>query len=217
MRRTILLALIAAAPAVSCSKKSDSKKEEAAAPATETPPIDKGTPGETADETPPEPNPDKPSSPPAIPAVAVDCEKLLTADDVAKACGGSAASFEVKKHPMENGAGATTCVRNASPKSKGVSSIHLAVNTASGSPDGAKALLDLSKNQKGAKAVEVADGAYLHVREEEAAKQTVHDLEAVKGAVWFKLGYEVAKGEKKPLCSDDGLVTLGKTVADRLP
>ena len=41
--------------------------------------------------------------------------------------------------------------------------------------------------------------------------------EAVKGAVWFKLGYEVPKGEKKPLCSDDGLVALAKTVADRLP
>ena len=216
MRRTILLALIATALAVSCSKKSDEKKEEAE-PAAEPPPVDKGTPGEAADETPPEPNPETASSPPVTPAVAVDCEKLLTADDVAKACGGKAADFEVKKHAMENGKGATTCVRNAGPRTKRTSSIHLAVNAAPGSPDAAKALLDLSKNGEGAKAVEVGDGAYLHVREVPAAKQTSHDLEVIKGALWFKVGFEVNKEDKKPLCSDDGLVELGKAVAGRLP
>jgi hypothetical protein len=212
MRRSILLALMLAVPAVSCSKKSD-KKDEAAA---ETPPADKGTPGEVADETPPEPNPDKPSSPPTTPPVAVDCEKLLTADDVAKACGGKAGDIEVKKHAMENGTGATACVRNAGFKAKRTSSIHLAVSTAPGTPDAARALLDLSK--EGAKPVEgLGEGAYLHVREEAAAKQTAHHLEAVKGALWFKLGYEVVKGDKKPICSDEGLVELGKAVAGRLP
>lgn len=214
MPRLILLSVIAAALAVSCSKKKDDK--EAAKPA-ETPPVDKGTPGEVADETPPEANPDRPSSPPGAPAVAVDCEKLLTADDVAKACGGNAADLEVRKHAMENGHGATTCMREAGSKSKRTSSFHLAVSSAPGTPDGARALLELSGKSEGAKAVEVGDGAYLLVREVPAAKQTLHDLEAVKGALWFKLGYEVAKGEKKPLCSDDGLVELAKTVAGRLP
>lgn len=214
MRRTIILpSVIAAALAVSCSKKKDD--QEAAKPA-ETPPVDKGTPGEVADETPPEPNPDKPSTPPTTPTPAIDCETLLTPDDVAKACGGKAADLEVRKHAMENGQGATTCMRQAGPKAKRVSSIHLAVNTAPGSPDGAKALLDLSK--EGAKPVEgVGDGAYLHVREEAAAKQTIHHLEAIKGGLWFKLGYEVGKGEKKPVCSDEGLAELAKAVAGRLP
>jgi hypothetical protein len=211
MRRSILLSLMLAALAVSCSKKSD-KKEGAGEP----PPDEKGTPGEVADETPPEPNPDKPSSPPTTPPVAVDCEKLLTADDVAKACGGKASDIEIEKHAMENGQGATACVRNAGSRAKRTSSIHLAVNTAPGSPDAARALLDLSK--EGAKSVEgVGDGAYLHVREDAAAKQTAHHLEAVKGGLWFKVGYEVGKGDKKPVCSDEGLVALGKAVAGRLP
>lgn len=209
MRRTILLSLIAAALAISCSKKKDDK-----APA-ETPPADKGTPGEVADDTPPEANPDKPSSPPTTPAAAIDCEKLFTADDVAKACGGSAAELEVKKNPMETtGKGATACVRNALKKGSRVS---LVVNAGPGRPENAREILDLAKNQPGAKAVEVADGAYLHVTEVAAAKQSVHELEAVKGALWFKLGFEVQNGDKKPICSDDGLVELGKTVAGRLP
>ena len=215
MRRTILLSLIAAAAlAVSCSKKKDDK--EGATPTAETPPVDKGTPGEVADETPPEPNPDKPATPPTTPAPAIDCEKLFTADDVAKACGGKAADLEVRKHAMENGKGATTCVRNAGAKGKRTSSLHLAVNSAPGSPDGARALLDLSK--EGSKVVDgVGDGAYLHVKEVPAAKQTMHDIEAIKGALWFKLGYEVGAGEKKPICTDDGLTALAKVVAGRLP
>lgn len=214
MRRSILPSLMLAALAVSCSKKSD-EKEEAAAPAEPAP--ERGTPGEAADQTPPEPNPDKPASPPTTPPLAIDCDRLLTAEEVARACGGKAADIEVTKHAMENGKGATTCVRNAGSRAKRTASLHLAVNTAPGSPDGAKALLDLAKNSEGAKAVEVADGAYLHVREVPVAEQIVHDLEAVKGAVWFKLGYEVDKGDRKPLCSDDGLVELAKTVAGRLP
>lgn len=211
MRRHTLAIVILAALAVSCSTKEAEKQP------TETPPIDKGTPGEAADETPPQPTPDKPSTPPATPAVAVDCEALLTPEDVAKACGGNAADMEVRKHAMENGTGATTCMRQAGPKTKRVSSLHLAVNSAPGSPDGARALLELAGKSEGARKVEVGDGAYLLVREEPAAKQTVHDLEAVKGALWFKVGYEVNKGEKKPLCTDKGLVELGKTVAGRLP
>ena len=214
MRRTLLLSLIAAALAVSCSKKRDDK--EAAKPA-ETPPVDKGTPGEIADETPPAPNPDRPSSPPTTPPVAVDCETLLTPDDVAKACGGKAAELEVRKHAMENGQGATTCMRQAGLKGKRVSSLHLAVSSAPGSRDGAKALLELSGKSEGAKALEVGDGAYLLVREVPAARQTMHDLEAIKGALWFKLGYEVSKQDKRPVCSDDGLVELARTVAGRLP
>lgn len=212
MRRHILVIVIMVALAVSCSRKKEANKQPA-----ETPPVDRGTPGEVADETPPQPMPDKPSSPLATPAVAVDCEALLTPEDVAKACGGNAADMEVRKHAMENGTGATTCMRQAGPKTKRVSSLHLAVNAAPGSPDGAKALLELSGKSEGAKKVEVGDGAYLVVREVPAAKQTVHDLEAVKGALWFKLGYEVNKGEKKPLCSDDGLVELARTVAGKLP
>ncbi len=221
MVRTLLLSLMVAALVVSCSAKKDKEKEKDTAgeggKAAETPPPDLGTPGEVRDDTPPEPNPDTASSPPVTPAVAIDCEKLLTADDVAKACGGKAADFEVKKHAMENGKGATTCMRSAGPTSKGTSSLHLAVNAAPGSSDGAKALLDLAKNVKGAKPVEVGDGAYLIVKEEAALKQTVHDLEVAKGALWFKVGFDVQKGEKKPLCSDDGLVELGKAVAGRLP
>jgi hypothetical protein len=207
------MACVSAALAVSCSKKKDDK---AGTPTAETPPADKGTPGEVADETPPEPNPDKPATPPTTPPPAIDCETLLTADDVAKACGGQAAELEVRKHAMENGKGATTCMRNAGAKGKRVSSLHLAVNSAPGSPDGARALLDLSK--EGAKAVDgVGDGAYLRVREVPAAKQTMHDIEAIKGSLWFKLGYEVRKEDKKPVCTDDGLVELAKVVAGRLP
>ncbi|HEU5055906.1 MAG TPA: hypothetical protein VFU21_05255 [Kofleriaceae bacterium] len=213
MRRSIVLSLIAAAVAVSCSKKKDD--EEAGKPA-ETPPVDKGTPGEVADETPPEPNPATPSAPPTAPPVSVDCEKLFTVEDVAKACGASAADWEVKKQPMENGQGATTCLRMAGPKKNRVASLLFALNSAPGSPDGARALLDLSK--EGARPVEgVGDGAYLHVREEAATRQTIHHLEAIKGALWFKLGYEVRKGDRKPLCTDDGLTELARVIAGRLP
>ncbi len=206
MRRHSLLTLIVAALAVSCSKKKENRPAES-------PPIDKGTPGEVADDTPPEPNPDKPSSPPAA-AVAIDCEKLFTADDVAKACGGNAAGLEVQKNPMETGNGSSACMRNALAKGNRV---YLLVNAGPGTPANAREILELAKGQQNAKAVEVADGAYLHVTEVAAAKQTVHELEAVKGALWFKLGFEVQSGDKKPICTDDGLVELGKTVAGKLP
>jgi hypothetical protein len=210
-RRTLVIILIPAALAVSCSRK------EAEKTPAETPPVDKGTPGEVADETPPQAMPDRPSTPPATPAVAVDCELLFTPEDIARACGGDAADIEVRRHAMENGTGATTCMRQAGPKTGRVSSLHLAVNSAPGSPDAARALLELSGKSKAARKVEVGDGAYLVVREVPADKQTVHDLEAVKGALWFKVGYEVNKGEKKPLCTDQGLVELGKAVASKLP
>lgn len=211
MRRTILLSLLLPSLATACSKKSDEQKKPA-----EAPPVDKGTPGEVADETPPEPNPGAPSAPPAVAPVAVDCDAVLTVDDVAKACGAKAADWELKKQPMENGQGATTCLRMAGPKVKRVSSLHFTVNTSPGSPDAAKALLEMSGKLDGAKPVEVGDGAYL-VAGKPVNDQISHDLEAVKGALWFKIGYDVGKREKKPICSDDGLVELGKTVAGRLP
>jgi type IV secretory pathway VirB10-like protein len=209
MRPTILLAAIVTALAIACGSKKDDKAAEPG-PA-ETPAIDKGSPGEAADETPAEPDPATASAPPVTPPVAVDCEKLLTADDLAKACGGNAPEIEVRKHAMESGAGATTCIRQAGPKANRTTSLHLAVNAAAGTPDAARALLELSGKHPGARAVAVGDGAYLVVRE------GVHDVEAVKGALWFKLGYQVDKGEKTPLCSDQGLVELGRTVAGRLP
>jgi hypothetical protein len=213
MRRHTLFILIIAALGVSCSKKKDDGKQ--AKPA-ESPPVDKGTPGEVADETPPEPNPDKPSSPPAAPAVEVDCEQVFTVDDVAKACGAKAADWEVKKQPMENGKGATTCLRMAGPKVKRVSSLHFTLNTAPGTPDAAKALLEMSGKAEGAKKVEVGDGGYAIVGKP-VMDQTSHALEAIKGALWFKVGYDVGKGEKKPICSDQGLVELAKTIAGKLP
>jgi hypothetical protein len=213
MRRHTLFILIIAALAVSCSKKKDDGKQ--AKPAESTP-VDKGTPGEVADETPPEPNPDRPSTPPTTAPVEVDCEKLFTVDDVAKACGAKAAEWEAKKQPMENGKGATTCVRMAGPKVKRVSSLHFTLNTAAGSPDGAKALLEMSGKLDGAKKVEVGDGGYLIVGKP-VMDQTSHALEAIKGALWFKVGYDVGKGEKKPICSDEGLVELARTLAAKLP
>jgi len=213
MRRHSLLIVIVAALAVSCSKKKDDGKEGKPA---ESPPIDKGTPGEVADETPPEPNPDKPSSPPTTAPPAVDCEQLWTVEEVAKACGAKAADWEVKKQPMENGQGATTCLRMAGPRKNRVSSLNFTLNTAAGSPDGAKALLEMSGKLEGAKKVEVGDGAYLVVGKP-VMDQTPHSLEAVKGALWFKLGYDAGKGEKKPICSDDGLVELGKALVSKLP
>jgi hypothetical protein len=210
MRRHTLAILILAALAISCSKKEADKQ-----PA-ETPPVDKGTPGEVADETPPQPNPDKPSTPPTMASVAIDCEQVFTADDVAKACGGKAADWEVKKQPMESGTGATTCLRMAGPKVKRVNSMHFTVNTAPGSPEGAKALVEMAGKLEGAKKVEVGDGGYL-VLGKPVVDQTPHDVEAAKGSVWFKLGVEIGKGEKKPLCSDDGLVELARTVASKLP
>lgn len=211
MRRQILTAVIAAALAASCSKKKDDKQ-----PAAETPPVDKGTPGEVADETPPAPNPDRPATPPATPPPAIDCAAIFTVEEVAKACGAAAADWEVKKQPMESGSGATTCLRMAGPKKNRVSSLNFTINTAPGSPEGAKALLEMSGKLEGAKKAEVGDGAYLIVGKP-VMDQTSHDLEAVKGALWFKIGYTVSKGEKKPICSDDGLVEIGKAVAGRLP
>lgn len=208
MIRFLLLALACAA-ALACATKKEGEGDKAT-PAAESAP----------ENQPAEPPADKPAEPPAEPAATaapVDCEKLFTADDIAEACGLEAADLEVRKHAMETGKGATTCVRQAGPKGKRTSSIHFALNSAPGSPDRARALLDLSKSGEGAKAVDVGDGAYLHVRAVPLATQTVHDLEVVKGAVWFKLGYDRDKGEKKPLCSDDGLQQLGKTVAGRLP
>lgn len=206
MTRTILLSLLVAGLATGCGTK---KEEER--PAETSPPVDRGTPGEVADQTPAEPNPAAASAPPVTPAVAIDCEKLLTAEDMARACGGNPPAIEVRKHAMESGVGATACMRQAGPKAARTTSLHLAVNAAPGSPDAARALLALSGKSAGAKAVGVGDGGYLIVRD------GVHDLEAVKGALWFKLGYQIDAAAKKPLCTDQGLVELGKVVAGRLP
>jgi len=207
MRQTLLLTLIvAAALAVSCSKKKGDGQDKEAAPA------DKATPTEP----PADPAPDKSAeTPPPAAAPEVDCEKLLTADDVAKACGAKAAEFQVQKNPMETtGKGGTACMRNAI---KSGNRIYLLVNAASGSTKTAREILDLAKMEQGAKAVEAGDGAYLVVREVAAAKQTSHELAVVKGTLWFKVGFDLPAGDKKPICSDDGLVELGKTVASRLP
>jgi hypothetical protein len=204
MMRAMIRTLLLCALVTACSKKDDAgeKQAEATDKPAETP-VDK--PAEEPVATPP-------ADEPAAAAPTIDCDALLTADDVAKACGGKAADFAINKHALETGKAATTCVRTAGKRG---ASVKLAVSTAPGSAQGAKSLLELSK--EGAKPAEVGDAGYLHVREVPAARQTMHDLEAIKGRVWFKLGYEIKQGEKKAACSDEGLIELGKTVAGRLP
>jgi hypothetical protein len=208
--RRIILFLSVTALAVSCSKKQDDK-----APA-ETPPADRGTPGEVADDTPPEAKPDKPPSPPAVAAGAVDCDALFTAADVAKACGGKVADFEVRKRSIENGKGLSTCFREAVRGGDDLDSVRLTVNSRPRSPEEAQQLLAEFNSIEGAKTVKMGDGAYRRLETLPGAVQ--HYVEVVKGKLFFSLFFVVAiEDTKPPICTDDGLVELGKVVAGRLP
>ena len=184
MRKQLLVIALVAA----CGGKKDEQAPpppKASKPAPETPPGPGGKPApkRATVVTPAQPK--------------LDCAALLTADDVAKACGGGALTAEAS--PMEKGEGAMTCVRWIGDK-KSHTGVTLTVNTAPGSPEGAKNLVAMSK--KGG-AAEVAVG--------DAAIQVDHAVEAAKGSIWFKLT------PMESLCKDDALVQLATTVASRLP
>jgi hypothetical protein len=157
----------------------------------------------------------KPADPPPV-AKMIDCEALVTAADIATACGVDVTTVEIKKGAIERGTGATACVRSA--RLGGAPWLQFSVNAAGTSAEGVKNVVELSRKTPNAeiKDVEVGDGGLLIVKQVEATKATRHDLEATKGTLWFKLATEVPDGGKE-LCPDDGLVAIAKTIASHLP
>jgi hypothetical protein len=203
------LGIVALLVVAACGKKDDGAKNNEPAPVpTETKVADnKLTDTRPADPAPADPRPTD---------AAIDCETLLVAGEIAAACGVDAKDIEVKKAALERGAGATACIRSA--RLKGRPWLQLGVNAASPSADGAKSLLDLDRKLANAeiKDVDVGDGGLLILHRLEATKSTDHNVEAVKGKLWFKVATTVRDGDQ-PLCTDDGLVTIAKAVGSRLP
>ena len=204
-----------------CGKKGEDKdKPVEPPPQTADPanadPVPKPADPAAGSQTAPPPIPSPTPAPPPAPAATVDCAALVTPEDVAAACGVSANDVTVERIAMETGKGATTCLRSV--KIKGAPAFKLAVNTAPKSADAAKRLLDLDRTAGPTKDVPVGDSGLLAVRSVGATKSTNHEIEAVKGAVWFKLLADVKDGAKAPPpCGDDGLVAVGKAVASHLP
>jgi hypothetical protein len=167
---------------------------------------------------PAEPRPtDKPSEvkPPPPPPRTVDCDAIVTAADIATACGVDATDVEIKKGALEKGVGATACLRAA--RLEGKPWLQFSVNASGTDPAGVKNLIELSRNTPDAviKDIDAGDGGVLIVKKVEATRSTSHDIEASKGALWFKLATDVPDGGKQP-CSDDGLVAIAKTIASHL-
>ena len=213
MRNPLTLALAAALGlTLACSEKKD--EAPAGSPVPSDPPA-------AADPEKPTPQPATPvESPPPEPTAAaptIDCDALLTPDDVAKACGEKAEQLAISKGSMETGSGAGTCMRSVGRKGDRIGGIKLAVNTAPGNPEGAQSLVTLSRSEN-SRDIEVGDKAIFVKRRIEVAKQTDLAVEAARGRVWFKVGVVERDDLKKALtCSEDGLIELGKTVASRLP
>ena len=211
MRNPVTLAL-ALTLTLACSEKKD--EAPAGSPVPSDPPV-------AADPDKPTPQPATPVDPPPpepiATAPAIDCDALLTPEDVAKACGEKAEQLATSKSSMETGSGAGACMRAIARKGDRIGGIMLSVNTAPGNPQGAQSLVTLSRSED-TRDLEVGDKAIFSKRRIEVARQTDLSVQAAKGRVWFKVGVVERDDDKKALtCSEDALIELGKTVASRLP
>ena len=204
MRTALLVVVVLAA----CSKKAEQKKQEP------TPTPETAKPAETKPAEAPKPPEEKPAPPPT-PAAKLDCNALLTADDLSKACG---KKLEIEATRYEGQGALMVCNRTIKDPAKhmsaqfGVSSFN----------DGAaidawiKLTKDNSKESKFTDVTGIGEGGYEKVHEVKGLKSTDYDLAVRKGNFLAHYGYMIGSSEK-PVCTMDQLKEVAKLVASRMP
>jgi hypothetical protein len=212
MRVTLPIAVLVV---LGCSKKSETKSEPSG--------VDKA--GESAgdkaaeavkppEDKPPAPAPEPPPSAPPAPAMQVDCATLVTADDVAAACGGS--KVEVSASSSSIKLPQTVCALKLTDVGKKfpVAQVQLL-----GFADvaAAEGWVKLDKTADAKDVAGVGDVAWSRVKENAALKSTDYGVGVRKGRAVLKLSMTQSSLVKKVPCTIDQAAALAKLIAPRIP
>ncbi len=199
-----------------CSKKSDTSSEPASGAKDEAP---AGAPAQPAPEAPtPEAPAEKPVEPapaePAAEAPAVDCAALVTAEDVAKACGGAKVDVADDESPIKTAN--TVCARKVTAPGKKfpIARVHV---LAFSSDAGADGWVKLDKVDDAKDVAGIGDLAWTRVKERPQLKSTDYDVGVRKGRVVLKLGMTKNSLNKNPPCTIEQLTELARAIAPRMP
>jgi hypothetical protein len=207
MRATLCIVVFV----VGCSSKSETKSEAKVETKT---PEDKA--GEQAAQPPSAPPEAKPAEPPPAPAAItnVECAKLVTAEDVAKACGGS--KVDVAEGSSKIKAPHTVCsLRMAEPGKKfPIAQVQLMVFPDPGGVDG---WIKLDKIEGSKDVAGIGDLAWTRVDEQAALKSTNYDVGVRKGNAVLKILMTQNSLNKKLPCTLEQATELARIVAPRLP
>jgi hypothetical protein len=212
------VALLTVVLLLGCSKKSETKQEPAgagespgsatapgAAEAPQPPPTDPPA-GEQAE--------NKPPVAAEVPAITTDCATLLTADDIAKVCGGS--KVEVAESSSSIKMPQTVCALKVTDVGKKfpIAQIQLMrfADTA-----GAEGWVKLDKTADAKEVAGLGDAAWSRVKESAALKSTDYGVGVRKGSAVLKLSMTQSGLVKKVPCTIDQLTELAKLVASRIP
>ena len=201
------VALLCVVLAVGCSKKSDDKKTEPA-PAQKEPEAPKPPEDKPAADKPPEPKP----APEVV--VKVDCNTIITADDIAKACGGK--KVEIVAGKQEGTAALFTCQRAISEAGKKGPIAYWYLRGTGKAGEG-EAMMATEKTKDDKPVASLGDEAYSSETEQKALKTTDYDVIVRKGGFMLKVSTSKSSMNKTPPCTIDQMVELAKIGVGRLP
>ena len=196
---------------VGCSKKSESKQEPAAAKQEPVAQAPKPAEDKPAEDKPAEAKPPEAKPAQAIPTI--DCNTIITPEDIQKACG---AKVDIHAGKQEGSGPLFACQRTISEAGKRGPIAYWFIR-ASKSTEDVAALVKLEKLPE-AKPIEgVGDEAWSSIHEEPKLKLTDYDVNVRKGHFLLKVSVHKDSLNKKPPCTLDQMVELAKVGASRLP
>jgi hypothetical protein len=200
MRAALVLLVV-----VGCSKKSEPKQEVTPAPAKQ----EAVKPAEQkAADTPPAA---KPAEPEAVPKL--DCNTIITADDIQKACG---AKVEIHAGKQEGSGDMFTCQRTISEAGKKFPIAYWFVRAGRGPADVA-GIAKLEKLPEAKAIAGLGDEAWTSEHEEKKLKVVDYDVNVRKGRFLLKVSAHKDSLNKKPPCTLEQMVELAKIGTSRLP
>ena len=206
------IALLCVVMAMGCSKKSETKTEP-----TQTEPAKPEAPKPAEDkpaDKPPEAAPPEPK-PAAAGAPTFDCNAIVTAADIEKACN---AKVEIKPTMHEGKMGGKLGVCNRSMSLVGKKGpVALWSLSWHGDAKAAEGFVVLEKSKEAKELAGVGDFAWTAEREMKELKSTDYDVGARKGATVIKLGFTKNSLNPKPPCTLEQLVEVAKLAVARLP
>jgi hypothetical protein len=205
MRAALLVVLLV----IGCSKKDDKKQPT---------PAENHHPTNTErvpeDQKPAEKPPESKPAPPPEVVVKIDCNTIITADDVAKACGG--AKVEIIAGKQEGSAAMFTCQRTMTLAGKRGPVAYWFLRGTGKKGEG-EAMMATEKTKDAKPLARVGDEAYTSEREEKALKTIDYDAGARKGGFFLKVSSMKDPMNKNPPCTLDQMAELLKTGVGRLP
>jgi hypothetical protein len=206
MRAAILSCVVLTA---GCSKKSETKNEPA--PAKQAPAAEAPASGQPPETKPPEAKPIEHK--PAVDAPKLDCNTILTAEDIQKACG---AKVEVHAGKQEGSGPLFTCQRTISEVGKRFPIAYWFVRVGK-TPADVAGIAKLEKLPEAKPIAGLGDEAWSSEHEETKLKITDYDVNVRKGLFLFKVSAHKDSLNKKPPCTLDQMAELAKVATNRLP